>query len=215
MVVHLGRLRLVIRRKKGRCVYKYCPKNNILRKGTKVFVVTKLGMISGRQTIFYKAFHRDCFGPWALYSWDTHDPNRDGRPSMSISGEDRDRRALLVRTRARLLRRLREVTTGKELDPLVVRIAEVDKDIEATGYPLLYHKGRRSKAEVEFDKFIGEVKDKYKSEMRVPKEVWDEAELMGFGTKFNEEMGKWRKEDLTGDTSTETQTEDMEEPSEV
>ena len=196
MVVHLGRLRLVVRRKEGKCKYKYCTQNNIVTKGEKVFLVTKQGHIPGRTVIFYKAFHKDCFVLWALYMHETMDPEGDGRPQMGLSQEDKRARAKLVRTRSRLLRRIRTTTQGDKLDSLVSHIALVDLEIKETGYPVAHYQGRRSQTLVNFSKLIKELKVKYGSEVRVPKSAWDEAIAMGMEAEFRVEMDKWHSKDI-------------------
>lgn len=215
MVVHLGRLKLVIRRKKGKCVYKHCPKGNIVLPGDKVFLLTKMGSIPTRtkMVIFYKAFHRDCFLKWADWVWENQTPERDGRPSMKLDSEVKTKRAKLVRERARLLRALR-TATSKNLEPMVERIAEVDKLISATGYPVMRFKGRRSQSVVDFGKFVKEVKDRYLSEMRVPRSAWDQAASMGQSQEFREEMEKWRKESQENIQSQKEHYEDKQEDKE-
>lgn len=214
MVVHLGRLRLVVRRKEGKCKYKFCPKDHIVKKGEKVFLVTKLGNIPGRTVIFYKAFHRDCFSPWALYMHDTLDPEGDGRPKMELSEEGKKTRAKLVRTRSRLLRRLRTVTEGETLNRIVEHIATVDQQIKDTGYPVSVYAGRRSSALVAFEKFVKSVRGRYKSERRVPRSLYARAKEMGMEPEFRAEMDKWREEEIEHTQSGgdfETQEEDREE----
>lgn len=195
MVVHLGRLKLVVRRIKGQCRYKNCPHDNIVLPGDKVFLLTKMGSLPNRpQAIFYKAFHKDCFLGWANWIWENQTPERDGRPAMDLKPEDKQRRAKLVRERARITRSLRRATADN-LESKVERIAELDTLIAATGFPVIRYAGRRSKVVVDFGKFLKEVKDKYGSEMRVPKSVWTEAEEMGMVIRFEMEMNKWRQEE--------------------
>ena len=215
MVVHLGRLRLVVRRKPGKCVYKHCPKDHIVKKGEKVFVVTKQGNIPGRTVIFYKAFHKDCFGPWALYMFSTQSPERDGRPPIDLSPEDKIERDKLVRTRSRLLRRLRTVTEGDTLNRIVEHIATVDQQIKDTGHPVIVYTGRRSSTLVAFEKFVKSVRARYKSERRVPKSLYDRAKELGMESEFRAEMDKWRQEEIERARSGEdfeSQEEDKEEP---
>lgn len=214
MVIHLGRLKLVVRRKDGKCRYKFCPHDNIVRKGEKVFLVTKQGHIPGRTVIFYKAFHKDCFATWALYVWETQEPRSDGRPLMDLTPEKKSERAKLVRTRARLLRRLRTVKED-ELDRIVEHIATVDQRIKDTGYPVMVYAGRRSEVLVAFEKFVKSVRDKYKSERRVPASLFARAKEMGMESEFRAEMDKWRQEEierLQSGEDFESAEEDKEDP---
>ena len=213
MVVHLGRLKMVVRRKKGKCVYKYCDKDNTVLPGDKVFLVTKMGGIPGRAgpVIFYKAFHRDCFGHWALFCWDTIELNSDGRPKMDLPDKEFNDRTKLVRERSRILRGIRTIESGDRLDKRIARLTEVDRLIGETGYPILHYKGRRSKSMIEFEKFIEEEKEQYGTEMRVPKKVFDQAKDTGMEAEFKSEMNKWRKEETQQVTSRPKHYEDIQE----
>lgn len=214
MVVHLGRLRLVVRRKEGTCKYKFCPQDHTVRKGEKVFVVTKQGHIPGRTVIFYKAFHEDCFLLWATYMYKTQEPRSDGRPLMDLPPEKKSERAKLVRTRSRLLRRLRTVK-GDDLDRIVEHIATVDQQIKDTGYPVMVYAGRRSQVLVTFEKFVKSIKDRYKVERRVPASLFARAKEMGMEAEFREEMDKWHQEEierLQSGEDFESAEEDKEDP---
>ena len=116
MVVHLGRLKIVTRRKEGKCRYKHCPYDHKLEPGKKVLILTKLGKIEGRTTIFYKAYHPDCFGLWALWMIDNTPISKDGRKSMELKTDIAKVRAKLVRERARILRAIRTIELGEKLD---------------------------------------------------------------------------------------------------
>ena len=196
MVTHLGRLRVVTRRKEGRCRYKHCKKDNKLAPGDQVIVLTKLGVIGGKPTIYYKAYHPECFSPWLQWMVEQIPPSKDGRKTMGLSEGDKSARLKLVRERARILRALRTVSSGEVLTSKVERITKLDKLISETGYPVMHYTGRRSKSLVDFEKFIREVKTRYKSEIRVPKSAWDEAIAMGMEAEFRMEMDKWHSKDI-------------------
>ena len=194
MAVHLGRLKIVTRRKDGTCRYKKCPNtNNRIKSGEKVLILTKMGSVEGKSTIFYKTFHPRCFGRWSLWMCEQTPTSRDGRKSMDMDSELKEQRAKMVRERARILRSLRYSTTDN-LESKVERISELDKDITATGYPIIQYKNRRSVPEIEFEKFLKEVKGKYQTEMRVPRKVYDQARDMGEVDRFTESMEQWRQE---------------------
>jgi len=201
MVVHLGRLRVVTRRKEGRCRYKHCEKDNKLVPGDQTLVLTKMGIISGKATIYYKAYHPECFGPWVMWTCEQIPASRDGRKNMELSEEDKLSRLKLVRERARILRAIRKVTSGEKLSEKVERITELDTLINATGYPVMHYTGRRSQALVSFEKFVKEVKSRYKSEIRVPRSIWDKAIDMGMESKFRTEMDRWHREEIERSSS--------------
>ncbi|KKN47216.1 hypothetical protein LCGC14_0665050 [marine sediment metagenome] len=196
MVKHLGRLKIVTRRKEGQCRYKYCPKDRKLNPGDKVLILTKLGKIGTRTTIFYKAYHPDCFGLWALWMIDQTPISKDGRKSMELDSDAAKVRANLVRERARILRDIRTIESGDRLDRRIARLTEVDRLIGETGYPVLHYKGRKSAVLIEFEKFIQAVKDRYLSELRVPKKVFDQAKEMGMEGEFRDEMDIWHREEI-------------------
>ena len=113
---------------------------------------------------------------------------------MDMDVELKENRAKLVRERARILRALRTVSSGEVLTSKVERITKLDKLISETGYPVMHYTGRRSKSLIDFEKFIREVKTRYKSEIRVPKSAWDEAIAMGMEAEFRVEM--WHSKDI-------------------
>ncbi len=194
MVVHLGRLRVVTRRKEGRCRYKHCEKDNKLVPGDQTLVLTKMGNISGKPTIYYKAYHTECFSPWLLWTCEQIPASKDGRKRMGLSEEDKTARLKLVRERARILRALRTVTADR-LAGKVERISELDLLITNTGYPVIHYTGRRSSALVAFGKFVKSVRDKYKSERRVPASLFTRAKEMGMESEFRAAMDEWHKEE--------------------
>lgn len=216
MVVHLGRLKLVVRRKRGKCVYKHCPKSQTVMPGDKVFILTKMGSLPTRTgpVVFYKAFHRECFPKWADWVYENQTPQRDGRPTMDLDPKVKEHRAKLVRERARILRSLRRATTDN-LESKAERIGELDKLIAATGYPIVKYKGRRSRVIVDLDKFVKEVKAKYGSEMRVPRSIFDKAINMGVEGAFRLEMDKWRQDEHERARSSTKHYEDTLEDKEV
>lgn len=214
---HLGRLKIVTRRKDGQCRYKHCPvPDHALTPGEKTMVLTKMGNIPGKSVIFYKAYHPDCFGHWVLWMCEQTLISKSGRRKMELPDDAKEERAKLVRERARILRAIRYEVSGDELTRKVERITEVDRLINETGYPVLRYKGRRGGALVGFDKFIEGVKDKYGAEIRVPKSIWDEAKEMGMEPEFREAMDSWHQQDVekTQSTDAETAIEDSEEQEE-
>lgn len=196
MVVHLGRLKIVTRRKPGKCRYKHCPKDHKLVPGDRTFILTKLGKIGERTTIFYKAYHPDCFTLWSLWMIEQTPASRDGRKTMVMEPDVAQARAKLVRERARILRVIRTIESGDRLDRHITRLTEVDRLIGETGYPVLHYKGRRSKVSVEFGKFVEAVKSRYGSEMRVPKKVFTQAREMGKEAEFRKAMDNWHDEEI-------------------
>ncbi len=211
MVVHLGRLKIVTRRKEGECRYKHCDKDHKLVPGEKVLILTKLGKIGTRTTVFYKAYHPDCFGLWAMWMIDQTPISKDGRKAMTLEPDAAKVRAKLVRERARILRSLRTIETGERLDKKIRRITEVDRLIGETGYPVIHYKGRRSIPMIEFEKFLVEVKERFESERRVPKSIWEKVRELGMESEFASEMAKWRKEETQQITKRPEHYEDKQE----
>lgn len=194
MVAHLGRLKVVTRRKDGTCNYKYCDRQDSkVSPGEKVFIVTKMGRIGIRTVIFYKTYHRECFGPWAIWTLDQVAISRDGRKGMALDHEKKIARQKLITTRARLLRNLR-TTTGERLSGITDRIADLDKQITATGYPILQYRGRKSDSKTAYSKFWQEVKDHYQHPLRVPHTKSEEAARMGMSEQFTKDMREWSDE---------------------
>ncbi len=196
MVKHLGRLKIVTRRKEGQCRYKFCPKDRKLLPGDKVFILTKLGKIGDRTTIFYKAYHPDCFTLWCLWMMEQTPASKDGRKTMTLDSDVKVQRAKLVRERARILRAVRNIDSGDRLDRRIARLTEVDRLIGETGFPVLHYKGRKSSVDIEFKKFVDGVKSRYGSEMRVPKKVFNQAHDMGMEVQFKEAMDDWHDEEI-------------------
>ncbi len=194
MVEHLGRLKVVTRRKDGKCSYKYCEKANIIRPREQVVLLTKSGQISGRLTIFYKAYHPNCFGLWLLWKIEQIPLSKDGRRVMDLSPEIKEDRALLIRTRARLIRSLRGVKTGDKLDKLVERISGLDNQIRETGYPAIPYKGRKSKMDTVYEDFLKRVKERYKDPRRITRQIREEFVKMGMEERFNHDLNAWYKE---------------------
>lgn len=213
MVVHLGRLKVVTRRKDGKCRYKHCEKDHKLVPGDRTLVLTKMGVISGKPTIYYKAYHPECFGPWVLWMCEQVPASRDGRKTMELSNEDKLVRLKLVRERARILRALRTVT-AEVLPAKVERITELDKLISKTGYPVMHYTGRKSKSSLDLESFIKEVKEKYGTARRVPVSMWERAKELGLESQFSTAMNEWYKEGVSKSSSGqdyESQEEDKEE----
>lgn len=194
MALHLGRLRVVTRRKEGKCIYKLCEKEHLISPGDQVVVRTKAGNINGQPTIFYTMFHPECFGPWLIYRCSQIPPSALGRKIMDLSPEDKTTRALQIRTRARLLRSLRKTNSGDKLTVLVDRISGLDEEIKETGYPVLYYQGRRSVSVIVLEKFIADIKNRYPNPRSVPVDEWHEAEQLGIEMGFNKAMVEWSKE---------------------
>ncbi len=199
MVVHLGRLKIVTKRKECACTYKFCsdthPDNyGRILPGEKVFLLTKMGMIGTRTTIFGKYYHMNCFIAWAMYTYEKTPVSKDGRIGMQdLSPEGKQARQRLVRQKAQLLRDLRTVTSEK-LGKITDRIAELDKQITATGYPQLQYRGRKSDSKTEYSKFWQEVKDRYQHPLRVPRDRSEDAARMGMGEQFTKDMREWHDE---------------------
>ena len=85
-----------------------------------------MGSIGGRPTIFYKSYHPECFGHWALWMVEQTPTSKDGRRRMDIDPKLKEERAKLVRERARVLRAIRHATPDN-LESKVERIGELDK----------------------------------------------------------------------------------------
>ncbi len=194
MVTHLGRLRVVTRRKEGRCSFKYCEKENKVTPGEQVLVLTRAGQINDRMTIFYKAYHPECFGPWVMWRCSQIPPSKDGRKVMGLEPEAKQARRKLVETRARLLRQLRVVTSGDKLTKMIERITALDESIRATGYPVIPYAGRKGVTLVSFDKFVAKVKEHYGHPLRVGQDMHEEAKRMGMGKQFDQAMREWEEE---------------------
>lgn len=199
MVVHLGRLKIVTKRKEVACTYKFCSdvvegNNGRILPGEKVFLLTKMGQIGTRTTIFGKYFHMTCFVAWAMWRYEQTPMSKDGRIGMQdISTEDKQARQRLVRNRAQLLRNLRTVS-GERLTRTVDRIAELDKEITATGHPILQYRGRKSKTKMTYERFVQDVKEHYKHPLRVGRDMYAEAEKIGMLEHFKKDMDTWLDE---------------------
>lgn len=199
MVVHLGRLKIVTKRRECACTYKYCsdvvPDNyGRILPGEKVFLLTKMGKIGERTTIFGKYFHMTCFVAWAMWIHKRTPTSKDGRIGMeNISPEDKQVRQRLVRQRAQLLRDLRTANT-ETLGKMTDHIADLDKQIIDTGYPILQYRGRKSDSKTEYDRFWQEVKDRYQHPLRVPGTESEKAARMGMGARFSKDMSEWNDE---------------------
>jgi hypothetical protein len=190
---HLGRLKIVTKRKEGTCNYALCEvnKDRKVLPGEKVFILTKQGMIGTRTTIFYKQYHETCFVAWAMWTFNKTPLSKDGRIGMKdLPSKDKQERQRLVRNKAQLLRDLR-TTSGDKLLKLTDRIHELDKKIGKTGYPVLQYRGRKSESKLAYDKFWQEVKDHYQHPLRVPKAKSEEAERLGMGEQFSKDMKEW------------------------
>lgn len=210
MAVHLGRLKIVTRRKLGQCRYPLCPKDRVLSPGEQTIVVTKRITMGGNpNAIAYKAFHPDpCFGAWATWTAAQIPESRSGRKIMDISPEQKEERDHIVRTRARLLRRLREVKSPTKLDELVARIAGLDAELKEMGLPVIPYRGRRSAAEVDLGKLIKEAKEKHESPQRVPREMWKRAKALGMEQQFSDAMDQWYNTITSEVSSKQYETED-------
>lgn len=200
MARHLGRLKVVTKYKEGNCNYKYCTANEDkpgkigrVLPGEKVFVLTRMGKVGTRTTIFYKNYHKECFLPWAIWTFDQIPIERRGRKVMDLSPEDKKERDRLISTRARLLRNLRTVD-AESVSKVAERIADLDRQITGTGYPILQYQGRKSDSKTEYDRFWQEVKDHYKHPLRVPGTESEEAARMGMGAQFSKDMSEWNDE---------------------
>ncbi len=197
MVVHLGRLKLVTSRKEASCRYKHCKKDNKIAAGARKVLLTKLGNIKGKALVFGKYYHPECFGPWLLYMVETlPDYSRDGRPPVVLDAETKLERSKWVRERARLHRILRDNTDPRKLDRLVTKIGELNRQIEATGVPVGRYGGRRSKSEMEFVRWMQELKDKYGDPRRVTSKSAKEATEKGWEAEYWTAMEEWYQETI-------------------
>lgn len=221
MATHLGRLRIVTRRKEGKCTYLHCPKERKLLPGEQTFILSIKGMAGKVSTIFYKPYHIECFGPWAVWRASKVPVSKDGRKEMTLSPEDKMARLKLTRTRSRLLRELRGVKTGERLNRLVERIQALDLEIQETGYPVSPYKGRRSKNELIYVKFIREIKEHYGSWRAAPKAKLRHELIAGdnaipggeaiWGDRFDKDMDEWHiKDEKRLDKERERQGQDWE-----
>lgn len=199
MVRHLGRLKIVTKRKEGTCNYRFCsdtmPDNNgKTLPGEKVFLLTKQGLVGTRTTIFYKQYHMTCFVAWAMWAFEQTPISKDGRIGMTdIPPEDKQARQRLVRRKAQLLRDLRTISPEK-LEKTVDRIAELDREIGKTGYPVLQYRGRRSRSKINYARFLNEVKAHYEDPRRVPRSMYEEARKIGLEEQFAKDMDTWLEE---------------------
>ena len=199
MVKHLGRLKMVTKRKESDCNYKFCsdtiPGNNgRILPGENVFLLTKMGQIGTRTTIFGKYYHKVCFAAWAMYTIDQMPTSKDGRIGMQdLHPEGKKARQRLVRQKAQLLRNLRTISPDK-LKKTTDRIQELDREIAGTGYPVLQYQGRRSDSKAAYNRFWEEVKDRYQHPLRVPRTKSEEAARLGMGEQFTKDMKEWNDE---------------------
>jgi len=162
--------------------------------GEKVFLLTKQGLIGARTAIFYKQYHMTCFVAWAMWTFEQTPMSKDGRIGMTdLSPEDKQARQRLVRRKAQLLRDLRTISPDR-LSKVVDSIADVDKEIAKTGYPILEYRGRRSKSKVNYERFLQKVKDFYQHPRRVGRDMFEEAKKIGKEVQFEDDMKEWVKE---------------------
>lgn len=198
MVRHLGRLKIVTKHKEGACNYKFCsdvfPANNgRVLPGEKVFILTRMGNIGSKTTIFYKNYHPECFVLWAKWTFEQTPTEPSGRKVMKLSPEEKAARARLVSTKARVLRQLRTVSSER-LTRLVDRIAYLDEQIAKTGYPVIPYRGRSGGLQARYDKFLREVKEHYKHPLRVGGDMYAEAEKIGMLERFRKDVDTWLDE---------------------
>lgn len=195
MVEHLGRLKVVTRRKEGRCQFKFCPQDNKIQPGQQAIMLTRQGMAGDRKVIFARLWHpKPCFQEWIGWTVDRIPPNKGGRRTMELDDETKSKRAKLVRERARYLRRLRITKSGDTLDRAVARIQQLDAEIAETGYPVIPYKGRQSQADIDFRHLVETTKSSYRHPRRVPVAVWEKARGLGMEPQFNEAMDNWQQE---------------------
>lgn len=198
MPKHLGRLKIVTKYKEGACNYKHCivheddnpGKTGRVLPGEKVFILTRMGKIGTRTTIFYKNYHEDCFVAWAMWTFGQTPVERRGRKVMDLSPEAKKERERLVATKARMLRKLR-TATKETLGKITDRIHVLDEQIAATGHPVLQYRGRKSKTKMTYERFLQDVKKHYQAPERVGKDMRDEAEKIGMLEQFNKDMDTW------------------------
>ena len=208
MVIRLGRLTVLTRRKEGKCTFPHCPQDREVKPGQQAVVLSVAGRINDNRVIFWKLYHPECFGPWLLWKCEQVPASKNGRKVMELAPEAKEARQQLVRTRARLIRSLRVVKTPEKLDTLVIRISGLDGQIRDTGYPAIPFKGRRSRMDTRYEKFLSEVKERYKDPRRVPKRVRNEFTKMGMEERFNRDMNTWYDENVA--TAQEAQGSDWE-----
>jgi len=197
MVTRLGRLRVVTRRKEGKCNYPNCEQDRVLQPQQQVVVLSIQGTINDKRVIFWKGYHPECFGPWLEWKVKQIPASKDGRKVMTLSPETKTARAKLVRTRARLIRSLRNVQSSEKLDTLIIRISGLDGQIRDTGYPIIPYVGRRSGMDIVYEEFLGRVKERYKDPRRVTRQIREEFVKMGMEERFNQDMEAWYNEKTT------------------
>jgi len=95
-------------------------------------------------------------------------------------------------------------------------IAAIDEEIKATGFPVIPYRGRRSKAELDLEKHITYVKERYGHPIRVHRRELAKAKEMGKEREFIAAMDEWHTEcsRRTQDTDFEAQQEDKGEEAE-
>lgn len=194
MPVHLGRIRVITRRKEGKCTHKNCPEDKRVAPGQQVVVLSKGGRVNDKPMVFYKLFHTYCFGPWLEWRCGEIPVSKSGRKVMELSSEDKAHRAKLIRTRARLTRNLRRERNPDKLTVLVERITDLDSLIRDTGYPVLSYQGRRSEVTLRYNKFLQDVKAFYQHPLRVPPDMFEQARNIGKEDEFRKDMDRWQEE---------------------
>lgn len=163
MVKHLGRIKVVVRRKSGECGYGACTHNREIVPGDKVFLLTKAGSLPGKPfVIFSKVYHRDCFGPYMLDRFDKLEMQDGGRPSMTLDSVMHNKRKNWLHDRAKLIRQLKLIQDPDQLTRIIRKIDKINTNIENTGYPISGY-GRRSQNDILFGRFIHTMKKKWEA----------------------------------------------------
>ena len=193
MVKHLGRLKVVVRRKDGECGYPDCSKDRKIVPGDKVFLLTRGGSLPNRPfVIFQSIFHRDCFGPYVLYRFDKLEMVPTGRPPViQLDPVIKNRRKNWLHERSKLIRSLKNIQQTDQLSRVIGQIDRINKKVEATGYPISGY-GRRSKNDVLFGKFIKLMKKRWAApsdiKRRLPAQVeWAVEQMIENGIIDKEE----------------------------
>lgn len=184
MVKHLGRLKVVVRRKQGKCGYPNCIRNREIEPGDKVFLLTKGGSLPDKPfVIFQTVFHRDCFSPYILYRFDELKMKDGGRPSIiQLDKATKTKRKNWLHERSKLIRQLKNIQDSEQLSRLISKIEKISSNIENTGYSIGKY-GRRSKNDKDFNTFVKMMKERWSAPTDIKRRL--------------ESQVKWAVEQLT------------------
>lgn len=191
MVKHFGRLKLVVRRKSGECGYGDCPENREIEPGDRVFILSKAGSLPGRPfVIFHHIYHLDCLGPYASNRARKMEIADGGRPSIiKLDKATKTKRKNWLHERSKLIRSLKNIQESEQLGRIIGKIDRISKQIEATGYPISEY-GRRSKNDLNFDKFVSMMKERWTAPTDIKRRLETQVEWATEQLANNSIVGK-------------------------